>query len=126
MKMKKNGIEIEYKNPDDLAKTNVVYALFFPNKEFYIGSAELLVDRIINHATHVNSKNTLLVRKALKKYGKVVVRAIKTFSSIDEAVHHETKLINLEAKKIWEAMGKPYNKKKAINNIMLNEKFMLP
>lgn len=124
--MKKNGIEITWNNPEDLHKTNVVYSLFFPDNKFYIGSAELLVDRIINHATHVNGKNDLLVRKALKKYGKVVVYAMKTYNSIDEAKSCETQLINMEAKKVWEKMGKPHNKKKFINSVMLNKKFMQP
>lgn len=122
-KIRKNGITFVWDDEQtDMLTTNALYKFILPNKQVYYGSAGLLIDRVINHCTHVNSKSSQerLFYVALKKYKTLKVSLVEEYETIDEARESEKRFINKMAKKVYEKLGGNGNFSTMVHTVLLN------
>lgn len=124
-KICKNGVTFVWDDEQtDMLTTNALYKFLLPNKQIYYGSAELLIDRVINHCTHVNSKSLeeKLFNAALKKYKIIKVSLVGSYNTIDEAREHEKRFISKMADYIYKKLGGNGDYTAIVNSVILNTK----
>ena len=122
-KIRKNGVTFVWDDEQtDMLATNALYKFLLPNKQIYYGSAELLIDRVISHCTHVNSKisQERLFNSVLKKYKLIKVSLVEKYDTIKEAREAEKRFIPKMADIIYSKLGNIGDYETIVHKVMLN------